>query len=577
MTSIFRLSAFLRPFTFRILLSVLASALTIGSSIGLLGTSAYLISMAALQPSIAVLQVAIVGVRFFGITRGIFRYLERLISHSVNLQILSRLRTWFFKSIEPLVPAGLIHIQQGDLFSRSMADIEALEHFFIRVVSPPLTAVLVIAGSAMYLSHFSSTLSLILVIGAVVSGIILPLLVYLINVKANQNIPELQSKLTVDLLDYLQGQGDLLMAGRETDYRKAIKQHNAALVNDQLSLNLTGSALSSLNLLTVNLTMLAVLVEGVRLVTAGTVNGVMLGAFTLITLAAFESTQPLITSALFLDKTSKAADRLFGLTAQTQPVVEPAHHTGLPDSFDLTVNDLTFHYSDSTTPVFDDLNLHVRHGSHVAVVGKSGSGKTTLANLLLRFWEFNQGKILIGGSDIRSLTGEQVREIITVVDQSGYIFEASVRENLTLGVSDVSDTVCLDMLSRMNLSTWFDSLPSGLDTHLGERGITVSAGERQRINMARALLRRTPIYILDEPTANLDAETSNHILKIALDLTHGSTVIWITHSLTNLDQLDQIFMLDNGMVIEAGTHSELSRSASRYARLLSIQQGTVFN
>ncbi len=550
------LLTFLKPYSGQILLSVLASVATIASSIGLLGTSAYLISMAALQPSIAVLQVAIVGVRFFGITRGLSRYAERLLSHSINLQLLSGLRIWFFKSVEPHVPAGLIHIQQGDLLSRSMTDIESLEHFFVRVVSPPLTAVLIISGTAVYLSHFSSTLSIILLIGAVIGGMVIPLLVYSINRGQNQNLPAQQAQQTVDLLDYLQGYGDLLIAGQEPIFRERLKQKNAILVKDHLKLNLTGSLFTSLHLLAINITMLAMLFEGVKLVTDGTVNGVMLGAFVLITLAAFEATQPLINSALFLDKTTKAAERLFELTNQKPPMAEPDQPTDLPSTYDLAIKELAFIYPGSIRPVLERLNFEIKHGSQVALIGKSGSGKTTLANLLLRFWEFETGTIEIGGTDIRKLTGSQARKLATVVDQSGYIFDSSVRDNLSLGKADVDDSMCLEIINKVALSNWFSGLPDGLETRLGERGIAMSAGERRRLNLARTLLRKTPIYILDEPTADLDAETANQLLITLLELTKGATTVWITHSLTNLEQLDCIYVLDDGKVIESGSHAQ---------------------
>ena len=575
MNTMTRLLTFLKPYSGQILLSVLASVATIASSIGLLGTSAYLISMAALQPSIAVLQVAIVGVRFFGITRGLSRYAERLLSHSINLQLLSGLRIWFFKSVEPHVPAGLIHIQQGDMLSRSMTDIESLEHFFVRVVSPPLTAVLIISGTAVYLLHFSSTLSIILLIGAVIGGMVIPLLVYSINRGQNQNLPAQQAQQTVDLLDYLQGYGDLLIAGQEPIFRERLKQKNAILVKDHFKLNMTGSLFTSLHLLAINITMLAMLFEGVKLVTDGTVNGVMLGAFALITLAAFEATQPLINSALFLDKTTKAAERLFELTNQKPPVAEPDQPTDLPSTYDLAIKELTFIYPDSIRPVLERLNFEIKHGSQVALIGKSGSGKTTLANLLLRFWEFETGTIEIGGTDIRKLTGSQARKLATVVDQSGYIFDSSVRDNLTLGKADVDDSMCLEIINKVALSNWFSGLPDGLETRLGERGIAMSAGERRRLNLARTLLRKTPIYILDEPTADLDAETANQLLIKLLELTKGATTVWITHSLTNLEQLDCIYVLDDGKVIESGSHAQLIKSNTKYAKLLAIQKRTI--
>ena len=306
-----RLLHFLRPFSHWVALSTLLGAATIASSIGLLGTSAFLIARSALHPSIADLQVAIVGVRFFGISRALLRYLERLTSHATNFRLLAQLRVWFYRAIEPLAPAQLLDQHSGDLLNRAISDIETLENFYVRAVAPPLTALIVTCGLAAYVGQFSLRLSGVLVGGLLLSGIAVPLLTHKLSQRPGQAWGEAQSNLSSAWLDLLQGLPDLLLFEQASSALERVRQANRRSLFAQQRLVWTGAISNALNTLLTNLTLLIVLLIAIPLVSHGSLDGILLAVLTLITLAGFEAVTPLATAAQFWQSSQAAATRLF--------------------------------------------------------------------------------------------------------------------------------------------------------------------------------------------------------------------------------------------------------------------------
>ena len=234
-------------------------------------------------------------------------------------------------------------------------------------------------------------------------------------------------------------------------------------------------------------------------------------------------------------------------------------------------HDLTFAYEAGLQPILRQVSLTLKPGKVLAVVGPSGSGKTTLANILQRFWDAGPGMVTLDGQDLRQFAGADVRSRISVVAQSTYIFNASLRENLLLAQPAAQDEDLTQALVRVQLGDWLQTLADGLDTWLGERGTQVSAGQGQRLALARALLRDTPIVILDEPTANLDAFTERQTLGLLREALRGRSVLWITHRLTGMDWADEILVLEQGRVVEHGTEAALLAAGGIYAGMKAAQ------
>jgi len=391
-----------------------------------MGTSAYIISAAALQPSIAVLQVPIVGVRFFGISRGLFRYLERLTSHQTTFRILAHLRR-------------LQQYRSGDLLSKIVGDINALENFYIRVVAPPLTALLVALLAGFLLMSYAPQLTLALWVFLALAGILLPWWTFKLARGLGADILKSHADLSSALVDGLQGLPDLLAFGRGPDQLQRIRDLGNQLAHTQARYaRLSGLGAALMNLLT-NLGMWMVLVLAIPLVTSGQIEGVYLATITLIAFASFEAVQNLPASAQHLEGNLRAADHLFQIVDAEPEVKPPAEPQAMPADKNIIVRDLAFSYpspSRSTLPpspfTLRPSSFSLPAGKRLAIVGPSGSGKTTLLNLMLRFWDYHQGEISLGGKDIRGFDPENLRGQYAVVSQHTHLFNASLRENLLI-------------------------------------------------------------------------------------------------------------------------------------------------
>lgn len=567
-----RLTGFLRPFTGWVALSVLLSAGTTAASIGLLGTSAYVIAMAALHPSIAVLQVAIVGVRFFGIARGLLRYGERLVSHSVNFRLLAGLRVWFYRALEPLAPARLMDYRGGDLLSRAVSDIETLENFYVRAAAPPLAALLVTLGMALFTGQFHPRLGLILAGGLLMGGLAVPLLAYWLGRRPAAQIVAARTALETDMIDSIQGMAELLAYGRAGKRLEQLRALDRQAGRAQMRAAWVGAASTALGQLAANLTLLAVLLAAIPLVSGGQLDGVLLAVVSMLVLASFEAVQPLPQAGQQLQLSVAAGRRLFTLAEVAPAVADPPAPLPTPAGAGLRVRGLTFRYAPDLPPALCDLDLNLTPGRRVALVGASGAGKTTMANLLLRFWDVPPGSITLDGQDIRAYAAEDVRAHMAVISQTTYLFTATLAQNLRLARPSASDADLLAALSAAELDGWFASLPNGLDEWLGEHGARMSGGERHRLAVARAVLQDAPLVILDEPAAHLDASTAARLVQSLERALTGKTWLLVTHQLDGLvERMDEIVVLEAGRVVERGAHAALLSQDGPYAAMHRLQ------
>ena len=564
---------FFQPFTGWVLLSVLLSTATVASGIGLLGTSAYLISRAALQPSIAVLQVAIVGVRFFGISRGIFRYLERLTAHSVNFRLLARLRTWLYRTIEPLAPARLQDFSSGDLLNRILTDVDTLENFYVRVVAPYAAAGLTIVGMGLFIGRFDARLGLMLACGLILSGFAIPAAAYFVSREAGRAVVTLKARLSIGLVAAIQGMSDLTAYNRAGSTSQMLNDLTTKLARAQRHLVWGSAWINASNGLLTNVTMLAVLWLAIPLVANGSLEGFMLPVLAMLVLASFEAVSPLATAAQYHSASQESGARLFELQRLTPAVTSPEKPATIPSPpFELELRNVSFQYEAGPDAVLHDISLMLSPGKKIALIGPSGAGKTSLANILLRLWEFDSGEIWLNGVDLRRFQPSAVRGLYSVISQSSYLFSATLRQNLRLAQPGANDNTLQVALQKAGLADWASTLPEGLDTWVGEHGLRLSGGERQRLAIARALLQDTPFVILDEPTANLDALTEAAIVDQLHSAFAEKSVLWITHRLVRLERMEEIIVLDAGQIVERGTHADLIKTGGLYARLLELQQ-----
>ena len=572
-TTIRKLLAFAQPYLKEISISVLLSAATTAASVGLLGTSAFLIATAALHPSIAVLQVSIVGVRTFGITRGVFRYLERLVSHSVNFRLLGRIRSWFFQSVEPLVPGGIEDMKSGDLLARSIQDIETLEDFYVRGIAPPLSAALVTIGISLFTLQYSITLAAILASGLILTGLVLSLQIRSLSQPRAEAVVASRARLSALAVDTVNGAGTLLMSDSVGNHVKKIRSASEEASAANLSLAALHSSALALGILLSNLTLVAVLYVAIPLVRSGRIDGVTLSVLALITLAGFEPVNLLPAASAKIEVSMAAARRLFAIADRPQPVSEPAVPQVAGDFRKLDIRHLNFTYSGAENPALIDINLILTPGRKVALVGPSGSGKSTLIKVIQHYLPVTSGMVFWNGIDVNLLCGRETRSRQAVLSQNGYLFSATLTENLKLSGADSDDYE--KILRKVGLEKWFSKLPEDLETWVGDNASQLSGGERQRLLVARTLLMKRPIILADEPVSNLDLASEQDIQSLLLKSNPNTACILATHRLVGMDLFDEILVFDAGRIVQRGTHNELASSDGLY-RDLWQQQSNLF-
>lgn len=542
-----RLLSFLRPHWRSITLAVALGTLTITSGIALMSTSAFLISAAALMPSIAELQVAIVGVRFFGISRGVFRYLERLVSHSVTLQVLTDLRVWFYQAIEPLAPARLQQSHSGDLLTRAVSDIETLKDFYVRVISPPLVAISVALVFGFFLSFYSPVLTLAAWVAMLFVGLLVPVIIHFLSRSLQAAWVAARASAAQAVVDGVQGLADLLANNAARRHMEHAAAANSSAARAEEKLAWIGGLHSVLTTLGVNFGGWLVLLLAIPLASSGQISGVALAVVTLGTLAAFEAVLPFAQAGQLLQAQLASAHRLFELTLSPAPPrrFSPAPPHPLSPAPALSLRHVSFSYT-LGFPILRDLSLELSPGQKVAILGPSGAGKSTLFNLLLRFWDSGGGEIRVDGIDTRELPGAQVRSLFSVVPQQVHIFNATLEDNLRLAKPDASRQELNEAARRARLLDFIEAQPDGWQTWAGEHGLRLSGGERQRLGVARALLRDAPILLLDEFITHLDEATASAVLAETLAAASDRTVLLITHTPGGLAAFDAIYAMKNG-------------------------------
>jgi ATP-binding cassette subfamily C protein CydC len=548
-------------------LAVLMGFFTVGSGVGLMMTSAYLISKAALQTPIYQLQVAIVGVRFFGISRGVFRYLERLISHETTFKLLAKFRVWFFKSLVPLIPSTKIDFTSGDLLSRVVDDVESLEHIFVRVISPIFIFVLVAFTMFAILSSVNLLYSVLFLVLFISSATFIPMLTYFLSKRLGKEIVLLKSQLKDFVVDNIQGLSEILIYNQQSNREKEFSKIQDRLLKAEYKMNLIQPLHEGLTGFAMNFTVALMLFIAIPNVTRGLLDGVYLAVISIGIMASFEIVFQLPIAFQFYSKSVAAAKRLFEITEQEIDVKREREISfNEINNYDLSVRDISFSYDDKKDTL-SNITFDLKENEKLAIVGVSGVGKSTLINILSGFWKINKGEILIGNNNYNNLSEETIRNIISVVPQKIHLFAGTIKENLLIAKSDASDKEINYLLQRVDLLNKFESFPQKLDTQIGELGNKLSGGEIKRLGIVRALLHNSPILIFDEVTSHLDPINEENILAFIEKVSDGKGIIFITHRLKRMQMFDEILVLSDGKIIERGKHKELLTNDNLYYRL----------
>lgn len=554
-----RVRAVAKAWQGRFRLGLLLGALAVGCSVGLMAVSGWLISRASEQPPVLYLMVAVTATRTFGIGRAVFRYAERLVSHDAVLRMLADLRVSVFRRLERIAPAGLREQRRGDLLARLVADADSLQDYWLRWLLPVGTAVLVGTGSVAFTAWLLPGAGAALAVGLLAAGVAVPLVSGACARRAERRLAPARGELATRVADLLTGTAELTVAGALAGRKDAAKESDRTLT----AISARGAAAtglgSGLTALVCGLTVVASAALAADAVHGGRLSGVAMAVAVLTPLAAFEAVNGLPQAVQYRQRVRRSAERIYEVIDAPVPVAEPERPAAAPASpFPLRLTGLAARHPGQEQDALYGLDLTLEAGRRIAVVGSSGAGKTSLAQVLLRFLDPCEGTYTLGGTDARTLDGDEVRRMVGLCAQDAHLFDSSVRENLRLARTGASEEQLREALAAARLLEWADGLPDGLDTLVGEHGERISGGQRQRLALARALLADFPVLVLDEPAEHLDLATADALTADLLAATEGRTTVLITHRLAGLEAVDEVLVLERGAVVQRGTYAELA-------------------
>ena len=548
------LFAVLSPAKWSLVLALIFTFLTVFMNVGLLTVSSWLLASAALQPGLTYLSLAIVGVRFFGVSRAVCRYFERYTSHRMAFQGLYGLRLWFYAHLEPLAPAILKRFGAGDMLGRIMGDIEVLQFFYLRTLIPPVAAIALTALVAYGASTIDDSLVMPILMAALVLGVVVPLVVYAHNKQSLRAIGPKQGDYKALLSDTMDSLEDVISYGNENLVYKRIQQMMRHVDGHKGTIDRGMNLGNTLFLGGVQLTVVVVAIMAANALT-GAWASVMVAVAAIGTQAWFEALQPMIAAVHHGAESKVATSRLIALANEPLPVVEPSEPKPFNPNRDITFTNVSFGYDYAHT-IYENLRLDIKQGQSIAIVGASGSGKTTLFNMLERLYDYN-GSIHVGDVELKDISMDTWRNALGTITQDTYIFHASFGDNIRLARPEATADELEQAIHRASLQNVVDKLSDGIHTIVGSGGHGLSGGERQRVALARLFLRNPQIVLLDEPLEGLDQVTRKALHRDLMHYVEGKTCLYITHQLEGLEQMDRILFMDKGEIVEDGTYEEL--------------------
>ncbi|HSQ37719.1 MAG TPA: thiol reductant ABC exporter subunit CydC [Acidimicrobiia bacterium] len=542
-----------------------AGTATVAAGVGLLATGAYLIVRAGEHPGVLELTVAIVGVRFFGISRAVFRYLERLSAHDAALRLVARLRTRAFATVERLSPAGIEEERAGDLLLRLTEDLEQVEQALVRALLPVAVTALTVLGAG------AAAWFLLPQAGYAVAGT-MALTAAAVGAAARAagrtragRLAEARGDLAAAVIDLVQGAAEAAVFGRTPDLLAAAGAADDRLTRLSRRAAWVSGAGSGLAALGSGVCLWLVARVGLEAVSTGSLDRVVLGALAMLAIAAFEPVALLPHGLLRLDEGAAAGRRLADLEGRPDPVPDPPEPGPAPAGPYLELRGASLRHRPGGPWALREVNLRLEPGRRVALVGESGAGKSTIAQALLRFRELDDGAYLVGGIDARRLSGASIRQFVGLAAEDAVLVEGTLGDNLLLGRPEAGPAELSRVLQAARLTQWVASLPQGLSTPVGRGGAEMSGGERRRISLARALLAGFPVLVADEPTAGLDPAAAAAVVAALLAVGEDRGLLLITHGAEGLEAMDEIVVLDGGRVAERGSHRRLLAQGGRYA------------
>ncbi len=524
------------------LLSV-AAGLALAVSAGALAFAPEQAGGAETTGIVALLLLPVV-LRGLGVSRVVLRYLERLATHAATFQALAALRVWLFRGLAVRSAGGLGLLRSGDALARLVGDVESLDGLYLRILVPGAAAVLILPVLGVVLGEGSPGVALTVCGLFVLAAFLLPWVAGAASLNAGAQLAAASGGLRTASLDVFDGLREVRAYGAEGRMLALVQSREAALLQAQRGVARSAALAQAGALACGQLALLAVLLlpaaQAAQFVTA-----------VFLTLAAFEIVAGMPRAGVLAGSAAGAAARLLAIRDAPAAVEDPQAPVALPPGTAIRFEGVGFRWQADRPAVLDGVTLDIPAGSRVAVLGPSGSGKSTLASLLLRVVAPGTGRILLGGVDLARLSAAEVRSRMAWLSQGTHLFSDTIRDNLRLALPEATDAEMWQALEQAQIAELVRTLPGGLDAWVGQGGTQVSGGQARRLELARALLSRAPILILDEPAIGLDAETERAFLATLNDVAPGRTVVLIVHRLIGVERLDRIYRISAGRAVAA--------------------------
>lgn len=552
-----------------ILLSILFGFLAGITAVGLFGASGYLVSKAALIPPLYTLVLVVSFVKLLGFIRAISRYVERYVSHRATFTILSHLRVSFYEKLEPLAPGIFQKYRSGDLLARIVGDVESLQNFFLRVFYPPIVLLIVFLCTIIFTTFYSLSIALVLLGGLLVTALIVPCLFAMRQRKIEGQLREERGSLSTETTELLYGFRDLKIYRKLAEKENQLKESSDCYIKEQEKVGIHASLSQAMNSLASLVASWVVLALGAYLVVEDQLEGIFLAMLVMISLTVFENVTPMAVFPIHLEDSRRAASRLFSVvrdqSSKTQNHQDSIQLEG-NQSLAIEIDKVSFAFPGEARSTLENVHLHLPAGSKTAIVGPSGSGKSTLLQLLLKIQAGYTGKVNLGGTSLDLLDKESLWSHTNAVLQENHFFYGTIRENLMLAGDDLTDIQLDEALAKVKLNH------VQLTDSVLEKGGNLSGGEKQRLAIARALLKANPLWVLDEPTSSVDALTENTIYQYLFEAAKDDTLILVSHRLTGLERMDKIVVMEHGEIIEKGTFNELMDKRGYFYQMKQIEK-----
>ena len=565
-----RLLAIGRPIRNYIAISTVASVLGALSHMGLMGFGAlWLLAAAGFCDGMMTYAALTVTC---AVLIAVCRYLEGLFSHLGAYGILAKMRVHLFDAIDRISPAYMIGRETGDIMNIAVADIETLEYFFAHTIGPMFTVILLPVTTVVLAWFVNPLYALVLIPIYIMISVVLPLGALIagrgIGMRYREELGDLKSK----ILESVYSIRDIQIFGAGNRKMEDVMKANSQVNKAALGLTLHRQTIASFPNFFIYLARILILVCAGYLASKGIDNPVGTIAISFAATASLSSSFSLTFVVTSLLEAYGAAERIFKIEDTLPETEEPEHAVTCGEIQTIEFKDVTFAYPGTERKILEHFNYVIHKGDQIGIAGESGAGKSTLLRLLLRFYAPTEGQILINGIPLEQISFRELHKRIAFLEQDTYLFDMTIAENIGIAKPGASMEEIKDAAKRAGIAEFIHTLPDGYDTVIGEGGSSLSGGEKQRISIARAMLKDAPIIILDEATASVDPENEAELQKAIDVLIHNKTIIMIAHRLKTVRNADQILVLNGGKITQRGTHEELSAQSGLYADFIHARE-----